>query len=233
MIWLIVLAVFFSKAFVSSGLGDRVATYFVSLFGGSSLGLGYGLALSEALIAPAMPSTTARASIYVPLVDSLAAQQGSYSLAKDPSGASARRLGAFLSQCHLQTSVHSSAASLTSAAQNLLGLKASARATPGSGGVPSVPSRSRPRALPVAASRAPRALIRRLSGGVRARARAAAAVLRSRSPQIAQELGVEIPGVFGTWWLLASASGRGRNSGPLSLAQARGCSRRLCPPSSA
>ena len=97
MIWLIVLAVFFSKAFVSSGLGDRVATYFVSLFGGSSLGLGYGLALSEALIAPAMPSTTARASIYVPLVDSLAAQQGSYSLAKDPSGASARRLGAFLS----------------------------------------------------------------------------------------------------------------------------------------
>ena len=71
------LAVFFSKAFVSSGLGDRVATYFVSLFGGSSLGLGYGLALSEALIAPAMPSTTARASIYVPLVDSLAAQQGS------------------------------------------------------------------------------------------------------------------------------------------------------------
>ena len=65
-IWLIVLAVFFSRGFVSSGLGNRVATFFVSKFGGSSLGLGYGLALSEALIAPAMPSTTARASIYVP-----------------------------------------------------------------------------------------------------------------------------------------------------------------------
>ena len=118
-IWLIVLAVFFSRGFVSSGLGNRVATFFVSKFGGSSLGLGYGLAISEALIAPAMPSTTARASIYVPLVKALAAQADSHPLDKDPTGVSAGRLGAFLSQCHLQTSVHSSAATMTSAAQNL------------------------------------------------------------------------------------------------------------------
>ena len=122
-IWLIVLAVFFSRGFVASGLGNRVATFFVSKFGGSSLGLGYGLALSEALIAPAMPSTTARASIYVPLVNALAAQADSYPLEQDPTGISAGRLGAFLSQCHLQTSVHSSAATMTSAAQNLLGMK--------------------------------------------------------------------------------------------------------------
>ena len=125
-IWLIVLAVFFSRGFVSSGLGNRVATFFVSKFGGSSLGLGYGLAISEALIAPAMPSTTARASIYVPLVNALAAQADSYPLDKDPTGVSAGRLGGFLSQCHLQTSVHSSAATMTSAAQNLLGMKIAA-----------------------------------------------------------------------------------------------------------
>ncbi|KAH0662723.1 hypothetical protein KY284_027654 [Solanum tuberosum] len=41
--------------------GDRIATYFVNWLGKSTLGLSYGLALSEALIAPAMPSTTARA----------------------------------------------------------------------------------------------------------------------------------------------------------------------------
>ncbi|KAG5609191.1 hypothetical protein H5410_020472 [Solanum commersonii] len=41
--------------------GDRIATYFVKWLGKSTLGLSYGLALSEALIAPAMPNTTARA----------------------------------------------------------------------------------------------------------------------------------------------------------------------------
>ena len=49
-----------------------------------------------------MPSTTARASIYVPLVNALAAQADSHPLDKDPTGVSAGRLGAFLSQCHLQ-----------------------------------------------------------------------------------------------------------------------------------
>ena len=104
-----------------------------------------------------MPSTTARASIYVPLVNALAAQADSHPLDKDPTGVSAGRLGAFLSQCHLQvwvsvgdrvhpnpnrnpipnpnpnpepnhlqTSVHSSAATMTSAAQNLLGMKIAA-----------------------------------------------------------------------------------------------------------
>ena len=66
-IWLIVLAFFFAKGFVQTGLGDRVATFFVKTMGKSTLGLSYGLSISEALLAPAMPSTTARAGgVYLP-----------------------------------------------------------------------------------------------------------------------------------------------------------------------
>ena len=66
-IWLIVLAFFFAKGFVQTGLGDRVATFFVKMLGKSTLGLSYGLSISEAILAPAMPSTTARAGgVYLP-----------------------------------------------------------------------------------------------------------------------------------------------------------------------
>ncbi|WMV09416.1 hypothetical protein MTR67_002801 [Solanum verrucosum] len=52
--------------------GDRIATYFVKWLGKSTLGLSYGLALSEALIALAMPSTTARAGgVFLPIIKSL------------------------------------------------------------------------------------------------------------------------------------------------------------------
>ncbi|CAI7902219.1 unnamed protein product [Closterium sp. NIES-53] len=43
-IWLIVISFFFARGFVKTGLGDRVATYFVKWFGKSTLGLSYGLA---------------------------------------------------------------------------------------------------------------------------------------------------------------------------------------------
>jgi di/tricarboxylate transporter len=54
-IWLIVISFFFARGFVKTGLDDRVATYFVKWLGKSTLGLSYGLALSETLLAPAMP----------------------------------------------------------------------------------------------------------------------------------------------------------------------------------
>ena len=43
--------------------------------GKSTLGLSYGLTISEAILAPAMPSTTARAGgVYLPIIQSLAKQ---------------------------------------------------------------------------------------------------------------------------------------------------------------
>jgi len=77
-IWLIVVSFFFAAGFQKTGLGERVANIFVRAFGASSLGLAYGLAAAEACLAPAMPSTTARAGgVFMPIIDSLARGAGS------------------------------------------------------------------------------------------------------------------------------------------------------------
>lgn len=59
-IWLIVAAFFISIAVTKTGLGRRVALWFVAMLGRRSLGLGYGLALTDLILAPATPSNTAR-----------------------------------------------------------------------------------------------------------------------------------------------------------------------------
>eukprot|EP00884_Botryococcus_braunii_P000763 jgi/Botrbrau1/10688/Bobra.139_2s0018.1 len=118
-IWLIVVSFFFAAGFQKTGLGERVANVFVKLCGKSTLGLAYGLSFAEALIAPAMPSTTARAGgIFMPIIDSLSRTAGSI-----PGTPSAKKLGSFLVQAQFQGSVNSSAMFLTAAAQNLLCLK--------------------------------------------------------------------------------------------------------------
>ena len=66
------------QGFQKTGLGERVATIFVKLFGKSTLGLAYGLSAAETLLAPAMPSTTARAGgIFMPIINSLSIASGS------------------------------------------------------------------------------------------------------------------------------------------------------------
>ncbi|KAI3978599.1 hypothetical protein MKX01_015774 [Papaver californicum] len=118
-IWLIVISFFFARGFVKTGLGDRIATYFVKWLGKSTLGLSYGLTISEALIAPAMPSTTARAGgVFLPIIKSLALSGGS-----KPGDPSAKKLGSYLCQSQFQSAGNSSALFLTAAAQNLLCLK--------------------------------------------------------------------------------------------------------------
>ncbi|XP_014519132.1 dicarboxylate transporter 2.1, chloroplastic [Vigna radiata var. radiata] len=118
-IWLIVISFFFARGFVKTGLGDRIATYFVKWMGKSTLGLSYGLTFSEVLIAPAMPSTTARAGgVFLPIIKSLSLSAGS-----EPDSPSAKKLGAYLVQNQFQSAGNSSALFLTAAAQNLLCIK--------------------------------------------------------------------------------------------------------------
>ncbi|KAH7679682.1 Solute carrier family 13 protein [Dioscorea alata] len=118
-IWLIVISFFFARGFVKTGLGDRIATYFVKWMRSSTLGLSYGLTVSEALIAPAMPSTTARGGgVFLPIIKSLSLSAGSR-----PGDPSARKIGSYLVMSQLQSAGNSSALFLTAAAQNLLCLK--------------------------------------------------------------------------------------------------------------
>src|SRR5262245_43798671 len=91
-IWLIVVAFFVSRGFIKTGLGNRIAYSFVKLLGKRTLGLGYGLVAADCVLAPAMPSNTARAGgVIYPVAKSLALAYGS-----DPENGTARKIGAYL-----------------------------------------------------------------------------------------------------------------------------------------
>ncbi|MCH9626484.1 MAG: putative malate transporter YflS [Chlamydiales bacterium] len=112
--WLVVFAFFISRGFIKTGLGSRIAYYFVSIFGKRTLGLSYGLLLSELVLAPAIPSVTARTGgVIFPITQGLAKSFGS-----EPHLGTERRIGAFLMKVAYQGSVITSAMFLTGMAAN-------------------------------------------------------------------------------------------------------------------
>ncbi len=52
LVWLVLLAFFISRGVIKTGLGRRVALMFMRLFGKKTIGLGYGLAFTELVVAP-------------------------------------------------------------------------------------------------------------------------------------------------------------------------------------
>merc|ERR1719265_976471 len=123
-LWLVLLAFFFTKGFDKTGLGDRIALSIVRLVGGTTLGLAYGLNFAEGALAAGMPSSAARAAgIFFPLVCSVAKASGS-----DPAHGTQRKTGAFLVQSTFQATGNSSSLWLYGAAQNLLTLRLAAQA---------------------------------------------------------------------------------------------------------
>lgn len=116
-IWLIVAAFFIADGFLVTGLGRRIALMFVSVLGRSSLGLSYGMALTDLVLAPATPSNTARAGgVVYPVVASLAAVNDSTT----KSDASRRRLGSYLALTSVQVNTITSAMFVTAMAGNPL-----------------------------------------------------------------------------------------------------------------
>lgn len=114
LIWLILTAFFISRAFMKTKLGTRIAYHLVSFFGRSSLGLSYSFIISEFLLAPAIPSITARTGgIIYPIATSL-----STALDSKPNHPSAKKLGSFLTLVCFQGSVITSAMFLTAMAAN-------------------------------------------------------------------------------------------------------------------
>lgn len=116
-IWLIVAAFFIADGFLITGLGRRIALLFVSVLGRSSLGLSYGMALTDLVLAPATPSNTARAGgVVYPIVTSLATVNDS----EPTSDESRRRLGSYLSLTSVQVNTVTSAMFVTAMAGNPL-----------------------------------------------------------------------------------------------------------------
>jgi DASS family divalent anion:Na+ symporter len=115
---LVVIAFLVAQAVVKSGLGRRISLFMVSRFGRSSLGLAYSIVLTDAVIAPAFPSNTARGGVLFPIVLSVA--QGSGSRPEDPEG---RRLGAYLMFCAMASLAVSSALWMTATSANPIGIQ--------------------------------------------------------------------------------------------------------------
>ena len=115
---LVVIAFLVAQAVVKSGLGRRISLFMVSRFGSSAHGLAYSIVLTDALIAPAFPSNTARGGVLFPIVLSVA--QGSGSRPDDPQG---RRLGAYLMFCSMASLAVSSALWMTATSANPIGIQ--------------------------------------------------------------------------------------------------------------
>ncbi len=115
-IWLIVIAFFISRGFIKTGLGTRIAYLFIAAFGKKSLGLAYSLVATDLVLAPAIPSNTARAGgVIFPILRSLSITYDS-----EPDDGTSRRIGSFLIQTTFQGVNITSAMFLTSMAANPL-----------------------------------------------------------------------------------------------------------------
>jgi DASS family divalent anion:Na+ symporter len=112
-VWLVLAAFFISRGMIKTGLGRRIALNFIRLIGHRSLGLGYALASTSAVLASVVPSVGARSGgIIFPIAKSLAEAYESRP------GPTARRLGAFLSVMLYQSEVIICAIFLTGQASN-------------------------------------------------------------------------------------------------------------------
>ena len=115
---LVVIAFLVAQAVVKSGLGRRISLFMVGRFGRSSLGLAYSVILTDAVIAPAFPSATARGGVLFPIVLSVA--EGAGSRPQDPER---RRLGGYLMFCTMASLAVSSALWMTATSANPIGIQ--------------------------------------------------------------------------------------------------------------
>lgn len=113
-VWLVFFSFSIAKGIIKTRLGERIAYFFVSILGHSPLGLAYGIAITDFLLAPVIPSVTARAGgIVYPVITSLSESFGS-----SKGKGTESLIGSFLISVGYQSSVITSAMFLTAMAGN-------------------------------------------------------------------------------------------------------------------
>lgn len=123
-IWLIGAAFFISRAVIKTGLGARIAYHLMKVLGKKTLGLSYGLGIADLILAPAMPSNTAReGGIIMPLIRSVAEVYDS-----DPTKGTERKIGSFLMLTAFQINIITSAMFMTAMASNPLAAELAGKA---------------------------------------------------------------------------------------------------------
>ena len=114
-IWLIFAAFMFALGYKKSGLGKRIALLLVKYLGKTSLGLGYAVAFADGILAPFMPSNTARsAGTIFPIAINIP-QMFNSTPDNEP-----RKLGAYISWVAIAATCVTSSMFLTALAPNLL-----------------------------------------------------------------------------------------------------------------
>ncbi|WP_420106669.1 DASS family sodium-coupled anion symporter [Herbaspirillum huttiense] len=125
LIWLIVVAILISRGLKKTGLGRRVGLMFIALLGKRTVGIGYGLAICELVLAPFTPSNTARGGgIVHPIMKSIANAFDS-----DPAKGTQNKVGTYLALVNYHANPITSAMFLTATAPNPLVVNYVAKAT--------------------------------------------------------------------------------------------------------
>lgn len=128
LIWLIVVAVLISRGLKKTGLGNRIGLMFIAMLGRRTVGIGYGLAVCELVLAPFTPSNTARGGgIVHPIMRSIATAFGS-----EPDKGTQGKVGTYLALVNYHANPITSGMFLTATAPNPLVVDYVARATGGS-----------------------------------------------------------------------------------------------------
>lgn len=121
-VWLVLAAVLMARVLMATGAARRLALLFIRQFGGSALGVGYALVLTDVTLAAGVPSITARsAGMLLPIGRSIAELFGS------TPGPTAGRLGTFLVATMYQGSAVACAMFLTGQASNILAVGLAAK----------------------------------------------------------------------------------------------------------
>jgi L-tartrate/succinate antiporter len=114
-VWLIFVAFMFGLGYEKTGLGRRLALSLVRRLGRRTLGLGYAVVLSDLLLAPFMPSNTARTGGTIfPIIKGVPALYGSFP------NQSAHRIGSYLMWTAFSVTGITSSMFLTANAANLV-----------------------------------------------------------------------------------------------------------------
>jgi len=114
-VWLIFAAFMFALGYEKTGLGKRLGLTLIKRMGKKTLGLGYAVALADLILAPFMPSNTARSGGTIfPIIKNIPPLYGS-TPEENPRG-----MGAYLMWTALATTCVTSSMFLTSLAPNVL-----------------------------------------------------------------------------------------------------------------
>lgn len=114
-VWLIFIAFMFALGYEKTGLGRRISLSLIKILGKKTLGLGYAVAFADCILAPFMPSNTARSGGTIfPIIKNIPPLYGS-TPEQDP-----RKIGSYIMWVALATTCVTSSLFLTGLAPNLL-----------------------------------------------------------------------------------------------------------------